>query len=492
MMRRRMGVPGWLCTASMLALLGCVGDTPNVSRTPSEEHLDADEQPSVRWELCLPGLRRVRDIRPGTDGSTPVELVHGDGVLVFAADDGEHGREPWTSTGERRRTMPVRDIRPGAEGSEPSDFTQVGARVFFVADDGTSGRELWVTDGTVAGTRLVSDLRAGAEGSAPEDLTPFDGVLYFMADDGVNGRELWRSDGTADGTSLLRDFSPPGSDTYSVDMVAGEDFLYITVYAGANIEERVQLWKTDGTPGGFVRILAEYEDTGISSMTPVGDRLFFLFNFDREEYDLFVVDADGSLHFLREFPGRPHDLVAFMGRLYFASGGGTVPDSLGDELWRSDGTPEGTVRVRDVLPGPGDSGPRELAVLGAHLFFSADDGAHGRELWRSNGTSEGTVLLEDFEPGPVGSAPEELVAIQGRLFMSVETSGRGREPWAHDGDTDGATPLPEVAPGPASSDPRGFVRSGWDVFFSADDGASGREPWAQRYRPPGRCAPTAP
>ena len=33
-----------------------------------------------------------------------------------------------------------------------SPITAVGNRVFFVADDGNTGRELWTSDGTTSGT----------------------------------------------------------------------------------------------------------------------------------------------------------------------------------------------------------------------------------------------------------------------------------------------------------------------------------------------------
>src|SRR5262249_43720795 len=44
-------------------------------------------------------------------------------------------------------------------------------------------------------------------------------------------------------------------------------------------------------------------------------------------------------------------------------------------------TEEGTVLVQDIFPGPAGSLPRELGNVGGRLFFSADDGVHGRELW---------------------------------------------------------------------------------------------------------------
>src|SRR5262249_43433902 len=41
----------------------------------------------------------------------------------------------------------------------------------------------------------------------------------------------------------------------------------------------------------------------------------------------------------------------------------------------------GTALVKDINPGIANSDPWHLTVSGGHLFFSADDGVHGRELW---------------------------------------------------------------------------------------------------------------
>jgi ELWxxDGT repeat protein len=52
------------------------------------------------------------------------------------------------------------------------------------------------------------------------------------------------------------------------------------------------------------------------------------------------------------------------------------------------------------------------------LFFVEGDAEHGRELWRNDGTAEGTYLLEEPEPGPAGSSPRQLTAgISGSLFI---------------------------------------------------------------------------
>jgi ELWxxDGT repeat protein len=73
----------------------------------------------------------------------------------------------------------------------------------------------------------------------------------------------------------------------------------------------------------------------------------------------------------------------------------------GPQLWTSDGTPEGTVRVSDVKP-PGFK-PFSTSYAGTlddvHYFY-ANDRVHGTELWRTDGTRAGTRLVKDIWKGP--------------------------------------------------------------------------------------------
>ncbi len=101
----------------------------------------------------------------------------------------------------------------------------------------------------------------------------------------------------------------------------------------------------------------------------------------------------------------------------------------GLELWRTDGTDDGTVLVRDILPGSGSAGPRALAAAGGRLYFSATDSVHGMELWESDGTEAGTRMVQDIAPGGVASNPGELTEVGGRLFFAADDGVHGRELW---------------------------------------------------------------
>ncbi|MCY1020884.1 ELWxxDGT repeat protein [Pyxidicoccus sp. MSG2] len=120
------------------------------------------------------------------------------------------------------------------------------------------------------------------------------------------------------------------------------------------------------------------------------------------------------------------------------------------------------------------------AVIGRTLYFAADDGVYGRELWKTDGTAEGTVLVKDINPGPENAFPGDpntpFVVGSGLVFNAIEPV-HGDELWWTDGTTAG-TRMADLYEGTASSYPYGFTRVGKWVFFTADDGVRGREPWA--------------
>ena len=206
-------------------------------------------------------------------------------------------------------------------------------------------------------------------------------------------------------------------------------------------------------------------------------------------------------------PAIPTSLTDVGDTLFFTADDGTH----GQELWKSDGTEAGTVLVKDIDPDDGDddySGPSYLTDVGGTLFFTADDGTHGRELWTSDGTEAGTVLVKDIRPGGYGSEPAYLTGVGGTLFFTASDGTHGPELWKSDGTEAGTVLVKDIHPGVRRRrEPSSLTGVGGTLFFAADDGTPGpscgsrtaprrarswsrTSTWAARSRSPRRGRPT--
>jgi ELWxxDGT repeat protein len=132
----------------------------------------------------------------------------------------------------------------------------------------------------------------------------------------------------------------------------------------------------------------------------------------------------------------PKYLVDVAGTLFFTANDGIH----GRELWRSNGTRAGTRIVRNIGPGSADGSPQELTAVGQTLYFTANDGVHGRELWMSDGTHDGTRMVRDITPGSRSSQISHLTRVGGRLYFGRVTyfgDEANDDIWRSDGTRDG-------------------------------------------------------
>ncbi|QSQ24018.1 hypothetical protein JY651_03295 [Pyxidicoccus parkwayensis] len=169
--------------------------------------------------------------------------------------------------------------------------------------------------------------------------------------------------------------------------------------------------------------------------------------------------------------------------LYFAAEDGVY----GRELWKTDGTAEGTVLVKDIRPGPEGSELRQFMAVGRTLYFVADDGEHGFELWKSDGTRSGTRLVEDINSGTGSSFPFFQATLDSRtLLFTAEDGTHGRELWRSDGTRAGTRLIEDIQPGPGGFDVTVLNRLADGRFlFAADEGTHGSELWTTDGTPAG-------
>ena len=150
----------------------------------------------------------------------------------------------------------------------------------------------------------------------------------------------------------------------------------------------------------------------------------------------------------------PAQLTAAASQLFFVADDG----AHGAELWRSDGTANGTFMVLDIAPGlnPGQIG--NLGTVGNEAFFLAVSGSSGRELWLSDGTSSGTQFLYDLHSGANSSAPGFYTGLAGKVYFINASSTYGL--WETD-ETPGGTVL-------LNGGPSGYLAGTANALFATD------------------------
>ncbi|MEM6355012.1 MAG: DUF4214 domain-containing protein [Pseudomonadota bacterium] len=424
--------------------------------------------------------------------------------LFFAADDGSTGYEFYVSDGESITILG--DLNPGPDNAalDEDEYTLAAAlnsgEIVFLAFTEEFGSELWITDGTVSGTMLLADIEFGPDDSEPVFFASAGDRVFFAAHTDEFGYELYVTDGTTEGTRIVRDINPGSFDgIQDEETIAVHDGkVFVVADDGSTGEE---LYITDGTDLGTRRVKDIFEGGSSSGVqigpgfsATLGDTGSIIFgandgNFGNElwrsdgteEGTMMVLDINdgGGSSSIQE-------VYEFGDRVVFTANNG----SDGRELWITDGTSGGTRQVADIRDGNNSSSPEILGVLGDMLLFSANDGSFGRELWATDGSSTGTFLVRDIDGGGGSSSPDNgkplfHSVIGDLLIFSADDGSTGNELYFTDGTTLGTGLLKDIYEGSDDSDPEYHVTVGDEVFFSAESEGFGRELWKTDGTPEG-------
>ena len=320
------------------------------------------------------------------------------------------------------------------------------------------------------------------------DAAVLNGQLIFSASDGntTNIRQVWISDGTLSGTELLHQITPFSVDGNAINFYFSTTLGKVIFFANNGASNTTCLYTTDGTTMGLENLSGtNYVFIPIqfpNYFTDFNGQVYFnlLVAAQTIGYELYVTDGTetgtGLLKELRPgvFGGIPSELTVFNNNLYFSS---SDPANAGRELWVSDGTTAGTNIFIDINPGNTSSNPESLVVFNGKLYFTADDGVNGTELWVTDGTVSGTQLVLDLYAGATGSSPQNLTVYNNALYFTANHPTLGTEIFKMT-TSQSITNLRNIAAGNGSSNPQYLFVFNGALYFSADDGVNGIELWS--------------
>ncbi|WP_460907478.1 hypothetical protein, partial [Spirosoma areae] len=413
-------------------------------------------------------------------------------LIIFNAND-----KLWCSDGT---TVGTTLLTASAKFSNASyNRCRVGNTIFFWADN---VNELWKTDGTIAGTVLVKALGFGFQ--AP--LVSVNGLLLFGFKTDATGTEIWRSDGTDAGTYMVTDLNPgPGNGiSYNSQQSSVVDgYFYFSgpsVYTGdPGFGYRPALYRTDGTAAGTTRVTnSGYSPFGINVINgkliyqayyPYTDTYGYpCFPYEPTvvtQFPAVLLVVENGVSNVLKYPANvpycgksipagntflnSHKFIRSSNYLYFIGQTEVVGGNVAYNLWRTNGTTDGTIQLTDFVSGSNE-GP--FGSMFSHweaydynfadiAYFPIYTSATGSELWRSDGTSGGTYLVKDINPGPGGSGlgsyngtgnpnnntgPLELRSVNGTTYFFASEGVNGIELWKTNGTSNGTQIVQNLNP----------------------------------------------
>lgn len=436
----------------------------------------------------------------------------------------------------------IKDINPTGS-SEIDGFTKIGNTTFFFADDGTSnGYELWRTDGTTGGTQLVQDVnnsttdgqavfsnpfsniveingeafwlsieltpvqfeydlklwKAGATGGATLikqlDITRFgplkievvNNVMYWQ----IGSEEIWRSNGTTAGTTQFLQSNDPTFDQFVDIKGVGSDLFFArqTIDTFSNFDNRIDIWKSNGTQAGTAFFKNAVGDAPI----------------DCGLYGVVLQDFDGTFGYL--LPGTSmcsyrswqyidgigmfqenHAPISSNGIISPVMKNGEVfyyayADQFADEydLKSFDGSQ--TQIIENVGRSAFNNSSINKLSNGDLIMIS------GEALLRSDGTTAGTQILKSFDSG-FGIVSPKLLTRDGSDYIFVAIENGVTAIWKTDGTIAGTLKITDVV---STAQNRfdsyhvdDLIICGDEIIYSGDNGQSGVELWKVDLNPPG-------
>jgi ELWxxDGT repeat protein len=332
--------------------------------------------------------------------------------------------QSWKNRGGQWRTDGTSEGTILLDSYFPDPIVLAGDLYFRRAPKG-SPCTLYKVSGQDARPSPISQLTGACDGKTIVNET----TLFFLTweeEPDPPTCTLWRSDGTSAGTLALKTFKQEFRQHFCpANLLAVNGRLFMIVPTAAEPE----LWISDGTQAG-TRLVSKLDGAIEPSLyaTPIqaGGVYFVNIGDKMEKFALWRSDGTPEGTF-RLKPIWTYKLIRLDETVVFVAPGSEV----GWDLWRSDGTVDGTVAVSGFFSEAHDLAPELVGEIAGELFWRIKN-RDTCNLWKSHGTQVGMTLFAPL-------CPIEWVSVNGTMFFFVQKNDFTVELWRSDGTSGGTT-----------------------------------------------------
>ena len=255
---------------------------------------------------------------------------------------------------------------------------------------------------------LASSLKPnGNSVKANLNYARWNGKMFYS---GTGSNLLCVTDGTTAGTMGISNL---GGSTNISAIIPAKDFVYvvtsdITFSPTASTDK---IWKSDGTTAGTSLVYAFQATAGFTNMGIYYSVSSHTKNYSVEE-----------------------------NTLYFSA----YDTTNGKELWKTDGTAAGTIMIKDIKAGIGNSQSSGFCKIPSTTLFIAQSVGLESKLWKTDGTTAGTEQISVAEPFFIVN--QDMVKLGNKVIFFAHNTVDGYEPYVSDGTAAGTFMLKNINP----------------------------------------------